>query len=167
MTWCDERTWSLQYGLPERSIFFSTHLLKPCTVGQLSIRWAKICNFNKIARKIEKQQFSQRENSTRNCHCVKSVDSPWGVNRCEQVWTGVNGCEQVWTFVNSCEQVWTVGTGVNWWEQVWKVSTRFEQVGTSQNRCEVLFFPDREWHTLQIRWATLCHFSKIGCKVEK
>ena len=33
-------------------IFISIQLLKPYTVGQPSIRSAKICNFKKIARKI-------------------------------------------------------------------------------------------------------------------
>ena len=121
-------------------IFFSTQLLKPCTVGQLSIRWAKTCNFKKIAHKIEKQQLSQGKNSTTSCHCVKSVDSQWGVNSCEQFWTGVNGCEQVGQ----------VGTGVKSFDQVLIPALR----RSYQNRCEVLFFLDCESHASQI-WPTL------------
>ena len=56
------------------------------------------------------------KNSMRSCHCAKSVDSQWGANRCEQVWTGVNRCEKVWKGVNRCDEVWT---GMNRWEQVW------------------------------------------------
>ena len=36
------------------AIFISIQLLKLYTVEMLSIRLAKICNFNKIVRKIEK-----------------------------------------------------------------------------------------------------------------
>ena len=44
-------------------------------------------NFVKVtkARKIEKEQLLQGENSTRNCHCAKSEDSLCGVNKCEKV----------------------------------------------------------------------------------
>ena len=79
----------------------------------------------------------------RNCHCAKSEDSHWGVNRCEQLGTVVNRCEQLSTGVDRCEQVWKgvnrreqVWTGVNRCEQVWTGRNRWEQVGTGGNRRE-------------------------------
>ena len=119
------------------NIFFSTQLLKPCTVGQLSVRWAKICNFKKIARKREKLQLSQGNNSTISCHCAKSVYSQWGVNRCEQLWTGANRCEQM-------------GTGVKSFDKVLILALR----RSYRNRCEVLFFLEGESHASQI-WRTI------------
>ena len=45
---------SLTWGLRRIDVFISLQLHKPFTVGELSIRPTKICNFSKIGREIEK-----------------------------------------------------------------------------------------------------------------
>ena len=71
----------------------------------------------------------------RSCHCAKSVDSQWGVNRCEQVWTVVNSCEQLWTGVNRYERVWTSGN-------------RCEKFWPGFNSCTKAALSEQVWSTV-------------------
>ena len=83
-----------KHGLLEGSTIllqYSGH--NPYTIGKLSIRQVKICNFSRIGRKTEEQDHSkfQKNHISRRAHKV----TVW--------WTGSDRFGQVWTSQNSCE----------------------------------------------------------------
>ena len=132
-----------KHGLLGRSTFLFHYSYK-CQTPLESSWFGQL----KYAISPSKDLRSKNNSSLKGKIHQETARSLWGMNSCEQVWTGVktfvSGFEEVWTGVSRCEEVWTL----------W----------TSQNRCEVLFFLDRKPHAAQIlptlRWS--CSISTLS-----
>ena len=128
MTLCDERTQSLQCGLPEGSIFFSQH----------SYSSRAPLDSSRLGKQKDAISKRQHVSSKNNRFCKGKIQREAAIARRVQI------VSEVSTGVNRCEQV---GKGVKSFDQVFIPALR----QSYQNRCEVLFFLEGESHASQIK----------------